>query len=139
MTLEQKIIQAQARIFRFAARDHGLSLKAISLDSGIKYETLRSYAGNKDETAMMPVSALCKLVGVIPDELLSQLMEPVGRCLVPTESDDEPDLDALGEDADALATEVRRARKPNSLAGTNIHPLERKAILGKARKLRRVA
>src|SRR5687767_151425 len=53
----------QERIFRIAQRQ-GLTLKAISLDSGIPYSTLRGYAGNNGETAEMPVSALCKLAGV---------------------------------------------------------------------------
>lgn len=135
MTLEEKILTAQARIFRLAERDHDLSLKRLSLDSGIKYETLRSYAGNKGEPSMMPVSAMCKLVGVIPDELLSQLLDPVGKHIADNGSGDE-NLDALGEDADAVATEVRRARHPDSPAGTNIHPIERESILGKVRKLR---
>lgn len=135
MTLEQKILTAQQRIFRLAERDHDLTLKRLSLDSGIKYETLRSYAGNKGDPAMMPVSALCKLVGVVPDELLSQILDPVGKHIADNGGGDE-DLDALGEDGDALATEVRRSRHPDSLDGTNIHPIEREAILGKARKLR---
>jgi hypothetical protein len=75
----------QERIFRIAQRD-GLTLKAISLDSGIPYSTLRSYAGHNGETAEMPVSALYKLVGVIPDELLSLLL-PEGRMILAVRQD----------------------------------------------------
>lgn len=126
--------EAQRRIFRLAERDQGLSLKAINLDSGIPYNTIRSYASGE---AVMPVPAMLKLVGVIPDELLSQLLDPVKRCLMPTDTGDDPDLDALGEDAAAVEAEVRRARKPDSPGGTNIVPIERSAIIGKARSFAR--
>lgn len=77
--LAQKVLEAQERAFRLAARDYGLSLAQISRDSNICYDSVRAYAGNKGEQQMMPVSAFLKLVGVIPDNLLSQLLEPVGK------------------------------------------------------------
>jgi hypothetical protein len=135
MTLEQNILQAQARIFRFALRDHGLCLKAISIDSGIKYETLRSYAGNKEETAMMPISALCKLVGVIPDELLSQLLEPVNRALV--ENDPQSgDHDTLAGNCIDFASRAVRYRHPDSEAGVDISPNEDRDLHASRRRLR---
>lgn len=127
---------AQKRIFRLSERDHGLSLKAIGLDSGIAYNTVRTYASGE---SIMPVTAVLRLTGVIPDELLSHLFEPVGRHIAENGPDGETDLDALGEDADAVATEVRRSRHPNSPGGTNIVPIERQAIMGKVHKLRRRA
>lgn len=131
-----QVRDAQRRIFRLAERNHGLTLKAIGLDSGIAYNTVRTYASGE---CIMPITAVLRLVGVIPDELLSHLTEPVGRHIAENGDDDGIDLDALGEDADAVATEVRRARHPNSPGGTNIVPIERQAIVGKVRKLRRVA
>lgn len=125
------VLEAQKRIFRLAERNHGLRLKTISLDSGIPYNSIRGYSSGE---TVMALPALLKLVDVIPDELLSQLLEPVQRCLMPTDIPGDPDLDALGEDADAVATEVRRSRKPDSLDGTNIHPIERQAIIAKAGK-----
>lgn len=110
----------QERIFRIAQRQ-GLTLKAISLDSGIPYSTLRGYAGNSGETAEMPVSALYKLVGVIPDELLSLLL-PVGRAIaqVPEGIDhDELEralLDYVGTKADA--------HRPESPAGRDLSDCE---------------
>jgi hypothetical protein len=56
-TISQQTKATQERIFRIALRD-GLTLKAISLDSGIPYSTIRSYAGHNGEPAEMPVSAL---------------------------------------------------------------------------------
>jgi len=127
-------LEAQERMFRLAERDCGLSLKKISLESNIPYNTIRSYAGHSGVPAMMSLAVLNKLAGVIPDELLSHLTQPGGRHIA--ENYEDPDLDALGEDADAVATEVRRARHPNSPGGTNIVPMERDQIMGKARKLK---
>lgn len=133
--ITREVLKAQERIFRLAARDHDLTLKAIGLDSGINYETLRSYAGNKDAQAVMPITALCRLVGVIPDDLLSQLVGVVGRELVV--DDDDSELDALGDSADEVAAEVRRARSPNSPGGTEIIDIEEARIRQKALRLRR--
>jgi hypothetical protein len=133
----QLTLRAQERVFRLAARDYGLTLKAISLDSNIPYETLRSYAGHKNDQAVLPVSAVNKLIGVIPDDLLSHLFEPGNRQLVV--SDDDNELDALGEHADAVAAEVRRARHPMSDGGTDITDAEASKIRTIATKLRRVA
>jgi hypothetical protein len=68
----------QERVFRLAQRDHSLTLKAISLDSGIGYTTIQSYAKGE---AVMSIASLFKLIGVIPDELLSLLL-PEGRVIV---------------------------------------------------------
>lgn len=121
-------LEAQKRVFRLAERNHGLHLKTIHLDSGIPYNTIRSYAAGE---AMMPVSALNKLCDVIPDELLSQLTGPGKRCLVPTEEGDEPDYDAIGQGALELAGEVQRSRRPDSPGGSNIVPIEKDAIKAK--------
>lgn len=119
--------ETQERIFRIAQRN-GLTLKAISLDSGIPYSTLRGYAGNSGETAEMPVSALRKLVGVIPDELLSLLL-PDGRVIVRVPED--MDLDRLAEDfADFLAAK-NAAHHPESECGRDIGPNEHAELSAK--------
>ena len=79
---------AQNRLFRLAERDCGLHLKTISLDSGIPYSNLRGYASGD---TIMPITAMMKLAGVVPDELLSHLMRPVGRCVVAEKEDDSPE------------------------------------------------
>lgn len=137
VTLENSILKAQSRIFRLAQRDCGLCLKAISLDSGIPYATLRTYAGNKGAQAMMPVSALLKLVDVIPDELLSHILAPVNRHIV--HDDDDGCLDRLGDDADSVAAEIRKARSPHSPGGTEIVDIEEARIRAKALRLARKA
>jgi len=68
--ISHRIRDLQTRVFRIALDPlrHGLTLKIIAADSGIPYGTLRTYA---DGSAIMPISALHQLCGVIPDELLS--------------------------------------------------------------------
>lgn len=119
--------ETQERIFRLAQRG-GLTLKAISLDSGIPYSTLRSYAGNNGETAEMPVSALRKLAGIVPDELLSLLL-PDGRAIV--QVPDEIDHDKI---ADAFADYLHaknQAHHPQSPAGRDIADSERDELNSK--------
>lgn len=121
MADNREIKATQETIFRIAQRN-GLTLKAISLDSEIPYNTLRSYAGSGMATAEMPVSALFRLVGVIPDELLSLLL-PEGRQIV--QAPEELDHDTLEELArDYLATKGR-AHHPESPGGREIAECER--------------
>lgn len=124
------VLEAQQRIFRLADRDFGLSLKSISLDSGIPYNSIRGYASGH---TVLPVPALLKLVGVVPDALLSHLLDPVERHIAPNDNNDS-DLDELADAADELAADVRRARHPNSPGGVNIVPIERSGIVGKAKR-----
>lgn len=74
-----------------------LSLKTVSLQSGIPHTSLRSYFPTQKETlfeceppepVLMPVSVLVCLFGVIPDEWLSVLTEPEGRVFVKSDEDD---------------------------------------------------
>lgn len=106
----------QERIFRIAQRN-GLTLKAISLDSGIPYSTLRSYAGHNGEPAEMPISALAKLVGVIPDELLSLLL-PEGRAIVVVP--EQIDHDQVAEAFHDYLTCKEQAHRPDSPGGREI-------------------
>lgn len=125
------VLETQQRIFRLAERDHGLSLKAISIDSGIPYNSVRGYAAGH---TVLPVPAMLKLVDVIPDDLLSHLFHPVSRHIVPVAGID-GDLDELGDKADDLATEVRRSRHPKSPGGVDIVSAEVACIKGKAATL----
>lgn len=73
-------------------RNNNVTLKAVSIDSGIPYNTLRAYfpAGEQADLfpSILPITALVKLFGVLPDEWLSILTEPEGRCFASTEDDD---------------------------------------------------
>lgn len=122
----------QERIFRIAQRD-GLTLKAISLDAGIPYNTLRAYAGSGCETAEMPVSALYRLIGVVPDELLSLLL-PEGRLIVqaPAEMDHDTACELMRDFIDAK----ERAHHPESPAGREIADCEDNVLRGKFAKVK---
>lgn len=128
-----EVLKAQNRIFRLAQRDHGLTLKAISIDSGIPYNTIRCYAGNNAEQSVMSVPALIKLIGVIPDELLSQILGPADRHLERDEEDEDSEYDDLADHGDNLARLVRQARHPQSPGGTEIIATEEEQIKRAAR------
>ena len=134
MPLDPKIIQTvkqtQQRIFRLAERDHGLTRKAINLDSGIDYDSVCNYA--KGET-QMSVGALVALVGVIPDELLSLLL-PGGRVIV--RAPESLNHDEIEEAArDYLGTKAH-AHRPDSPAGREISDCEQEALDRKVVSLR---
>jgi oligoendopeptidase F len=121
-------LEAQARVFRLAERDFGLSKKRIAIDSGINYETIRSYAGTKEAQAVMSLPSFIKLCGVIPNELLSQLLELADRHLEMDEEDEDTEFDDLADHGDNLARLVRQARHPNSPGGTEIIATEEEGI-----------
>lgn len=121
----QIILEAQERVFRLAKRDHGLTLKAIHLDSGIDYDSLCNYARGETQ---MPLGVLCALIGVIPDELLSLLL-PEGRAIVTV-----PDNIDHDEIAPVLLDYLRtkeEAHHPESPAGRDIAPCEDNVLRGK--------
>jgi hypothetical protein len=129
------VLEAQKRIFRLAERNHGLRLKTISLDSGIPYNSVRGYAAGD---TIMPVPALLKLVTVIPDYLLSHLLDPVGKCLADSEGDD-GDHDSLATNCIDFTAAHAAARHPNSPKGVDIAPCEDKDLRAKRATLRRIA
>jgi hypothetical protein len=67
MAHDNEVTATQERIFRIAMRN-GLTLKAMSLDSGLPYNTLRSYAGSGCAAAEMPVGALRRLLSLLLPE-----------------------------------------------------------------------
>jgi len=125
----------QELVFR-VAKANGLTLKAISLDSGIPYSTLRTYAGNNGATSIMPVDALYELVGVIPDELLSLLL-PEGRSIVSVP--DDLDHDAIETMARDYLAAKGAAHHPASPGGREIADCERAKLGGKYAALKAVA
>lgn len=135
--LDDNITERQKRtqeiVFRLAVRDHGLTLKAISLDAGIGYTTIQSYAKGQ---AVMSIASMFRLVGVIPDELLSLLL-PDGRHIV--RAPEEIDHDALCELATDYVETKMAAHRADSPMGPEIAPCENDTLTGKAVKLRAVA
>ena len=103
-------------------------MKAISLDSDIPYGTLRTYAGHSGTTAEMPVSALYRLVGVIPDELLSLLL-PAGRQIV--QAPESVDHDTLADLVRDYLITKDHAHRPDSPGGREISGCEDEALRGK--------
>src|SRR3546814_2306766 len=69
--------QAQIRMFDLAKRKHGITRKVLNLETGIAISTLRSY----EEGTSMPVSALVKMARVIPNELLSLMLDVGGKVI----------------------------------------------------------
>lgn len=130
-------LATQRRIGRLAKRDYGLTLEAIAAESGIPYSTVRSYFSQQQNFRLseIPITAFVKLCGVIPDQLMSQLLDPADRHLVHN-GDEDHDLDDLGDKADEVAREVRRARRPDSPGGTEIIALEEERIKRLARGLK---
>lgn len=128
MRLDPKIIhrtkEAQQRVFRLAERDHGLTRKAISLDAQVDYDSLGTYAKGE---AVMPVSVLFALVGVIPDDLLSLLL-PTGRSIVAVP--DDIDHDAIATWAETYAGEKLAAHRADSECAELLGPMERKKLGG---------
>ena len=129
----QTVKATQQRIFRLAERDHGLTRKAISLDSGINYDSVCNYAKGETE---MSVSALISMVGVIPDELLSLLL-PEGRVIV--RAPDGLNHDQIEEAARDYLAEKGRAHHPDSPAGREISDCEQALLDRKIVPLRNAA
>lgn len=120
----------QERVFRLAQRDHGLTLKAISLDSGIGYTTVQSYANGN---SVMSIASLFCLVGVIPNELLSLLLPEGQRIVTVPEQIDHDEIDELCRDYSATKA---AAHHPESEAGRDIGPGEHAELSGKVVRLR---
>jgi hypothetical protein len=133
--ISQRLLQVQEDIFRVVCDPlrYGETLKSISAKSGIPYGTLRSYAGHSGETHEMPVSAQYKLVGIIPDELLSLLL-PGGRVIV--KAPEHLDHDELAECFHDYLQTKERAHHPDSPAGRDIAPCEDNVLRGKFAKVK---
>lgn len=130
--ISHRIREEQRRIFRIATNPlrYGLTLKAIEADSGIPYNTLRSYANG---SSMMPVEALHRLCGVIPDELLSLLL-PGGRIIVQPGQD--ACHDSFASKCIDFAAMHMSARHPDSPDGVEISPCEDSALSAERQKMK---
>jgi hypothetical protein len=125
------VLSAQMDIFRLARRDYGLTLTEISGKANIPYQNVKLYAGGHNA---MSIATLLKLVGVIPDDLLSRIFAPVERQLASSQC--EFDHDAMGADCIEYGSKLQRARSPNSPAGVEIAPCEDADLRAHAARLR---
>lgn len=130
-----QVKESQKRMFRIALDPmrYGLTLKAISMDSAIGYESLRSYATG---AAVMPITAQWRLCGVIPNELLSLLLP--GNFNV-TESEPLIDHAAMAAKCVDYLTTYTAARDPDSEAGEALGPNETERLGGKVADIRGAA
>ena len=115
---------AQDLIFS-QAKEHGLAFKVIAARSRTPESTLRTYAGTKGKMVEMPVGALNRLCGVIPEQLLSLLL-PDGWSIVRIA--DELDHDAAAEAMGKYLAAHRAAIHPDSPAGREISDCEDKEL-----------
>ena len=124
--LARNSVTAQADMFRFAARDHGLTMKVLHLRTDIPMSTLKGW----ESGTVIPAWALFKLGqhGGIPDHLLSLVADPFCKH-VGTDEHGDGDLDTAALDASDFAQAVAKARYPASPGGTAIVPQEVAAII----------
>lgn len=132
----QVSIREQRRMFRLAARDHGLDRAALHLETHIPDATLKSWgctASDKVAFAVIPLSGLRKLLRVIPDELTSLLFAGTGKH-VGTDELGEGDLDSLGREAAGYVAE----KLEREADGIVCH-IDRAALQNRARRVCAVA
>lgn len=110
----------------------GISLKAVSLDSGIPYPTIVSYfPGEQDrQPATLPGSAIfmLALTKALPLDLLSLILPDGFQIVRAPELLDHDEFENLCRDY--LATKGK-AHHPDSPGGREIAPCEEAALTGK--------
>lgn len=138
MTTDPRIIhlvkEAQKRVFRIALDPmrYGLTLKSISMDAAVNYDSLRQYAAGE---TVMPITALYRLCGVLPAELLS-LLFPEQYSMVESQS---ADLDGMAASAVDYIGAYTEARHPESEAGPDIGPTEAAKLCTKVAQMKGAA
>jgi hypothetical protein len=113
---------AQEAMLRIAKRDHGLSSERIALETGIPLATVKSWKRTQ-ATVVMSLSDFVAVARIIPNELLSLIIEPAGKHIA-SNGDGHSDLDALALEAAEFAHEYSLARHPNGPGGVTIVPQE---------------
>jgi hypothetical protein len=118
---EQETKARQGELFRLAERDYGLTLDALATETGLS--ALKTYNhSNIFARAKMPLWVFIRLCAVIPDDVSSVMLEPVGKRVASVDGGD--DLDALAVEAGDYAHEYGKARHPASPGGVAIVPQE---------------
>jgi hypothetical protein len=123
-TITEQVKDRQKLVFRLACDPsrYGMTKKAISADSTIGYDSLCDYANGETE---MSLSALVRLIGVLPNELLSLLL-PEGQAIVAVP--DEVDHDQLADAVAEYLAVKNAAHGPESPAGRDISDCEKQKL-----------
>jgi len=126
--IAQRLKETQKDVFRIAADPmrFGLPMKLIAAKSGIPIDTLYTYANGR---AAMPLLAMHKLCGVLPNELLSLLL-PGEFCVA--QADASLDLAETASRCIDFVAEYASARHPESEAGVDLGPNEIATLRAKA-------
>jgi hypothetical protein len=131
------IVRDRQLVVRREMDRRGISLKAVSMDSGIPYATIVSYfPGERDrQPAIIPASAIFALCDskALPLDLLSLIL-PDGFQIV--RAPEEIDHDQIEELARDYLACKGKAHHPSSPGGREIAPCEAEALTGKLVPLR---
>lgn len=133
------IMRDRQRAIRRELDRRGISLKAVSFDSGISYSTLCSYfPGNErgeveKQPAEMPSGAVYRLCGHIPMDLLNLLL-PDGFAIVQVPAG--IDYDEISAGCRDFIDAKDKAHHPESEAGRDLGPTERADLDCKVVRLR---
>ena len=86
---ERETLAAQREMFRLAEQRYGLTLKALSIETGENIGKLKTYNNsNIFARAKMPLAVFVALARVIPDDCLAVVMEGTGKVIATSEPDE---------------------------------------------------
>ena len=127
--IAQAVEAGQRAMFEAAAREYGLTLNVLAAETGISLSTLRCYAPSNRTTpaSAMPIAVMLKLARVIPNHLVSLMLEPGGKAIADAEAD-ETDLDDAVIAGLELALKWAKARHPDSSSGIKIDHTEKPGL-----------
>ena len=128
-------VQAQERLFRLAERDHGLSIKALHLETKIPATTLQGWKSG----TTMPAWAIGALGAAgVPDHLLSLVLHPYARH-VGTDTSGEGALEDLVRETAGFTNDYLQATDPKSPGGPNVVPIEKAKLTERALRIESTA
>lgn len=124
-----KIVRQRQIAVRREMERRGISLKAVSLDSGIPYPTLASYlpADQHAEPAQIPGGAIYSLIAgnALPLDLVSLLMPEGVQIVRASEQIDHDEIEDLCRDYVATKAQAHHRDSP---AGREISDCERAVL-----------